>query len=183
MEIYKIIPHTNSRYEISNLCNIRRVKSRVKNRKDGSTRAVGGKILSQKTKKNGYKEVALYIDNQKSSMKYVHRLMYITFISEIPPLHEINHIDGNKANNLINNLELVTPSENRLHSYYQLGNKTPSFKGEEHHKSKVTDNDVREIRRLYKAGIDTKEIHKKYKQLSLSSLRKICYRSTWKHID
>ena len=43
---------------------------------------------------------------------YLHRIVFRTFISEIPKGYEIDHIDGNKLNNNINNLRLVTHKEN-----------------------------------------------------------------------
>lgn len=184
MEKYKIIPNTNDRYEISDLSNIRRVKSRVKNSPNGGTRSVGGKVLSQKTKKNKYKEVALYINNQKCTMKYVHRLMYETFVGEIPSTHQINHIDGNKSNNLIDNLELVTPSENMKHSYHVLGNKLKAMKGQDHRNAKLSDDEVILIKKMYSEGVPSRDIHKSFSnKVSLSSLRKVCYGLTWKHIQ
>jgi hypothetical protein len=141
------------------------------------------KELSQKTKANGYKEVCLYI-NKKPIMKYVHRLVAEFWIGDIPNGYFINHVDGNKANNCVDNLEIVTPSENSLHSYYVLGNKAPVFQGQEHPMTKMTELDVLKIRFLYdKNKIDPRIIHKNYKEkISLSALRKICYKSTWKHI-
>lgn len=46
---------------------------------------------------------------------YVHRVMYELFIGEIPDGYCINHIDGNKINNAIDNLECITIRENNVH--------------------------------------------------------------------
>ncbi len=53
---------------------------------------------------------------------YLHRIIAQKFIGEIAGL-EVNHKDGNRSNNHISNLELVTRSENQLHSYRVLGRK------------------------------------------------------------
>lgn len=47
---------------------------------------------------------------------YIHRLVYMTFVGDIPPNKEINHIDHNKDNNSLGNLELLTHSENQIKS-------------------------------------------------------------------
>lgn len=184
MSKFYTIPNTNGLYEINENSEVRRVRAKVKNNNNGSTRLAGGKVLSQKTKKNGYKEVGLYIEPQKGVMKYVHRLMYETFVGEIPLGYEINHIDGNKSNNLLSNLELVTPSENRLHSWHVLGKKTlTATKGEKHFRAKVSEDFVRNAKAAYKNGVSVRDIYNDCSdKITLSSLRKICYGQTWKHI-
>lgn len=52
---------------------------------------------------------------------YIHRLMWQTFIGDIPDGYEINHIDHNKKNNKLENLELVTHSENLHKAFLQYG--------------------------------------------------------------
>lgn len=84
-----------------------------------------GQIYSLKSKKilktdkrinnNGYESVALRI-NKKTIVKSVHWLIAITFLEYKEGLN-VNHKDGNKRNNHITNLELVTRSENMKHAY------------------------------------------------------------------
>lgn len=50
----------------------------------------------------------------------LHRIIYQKFIGDLNPSLEINHIDGNPSNNNVENLELVTRSENMLHSFRVL---------------------------------------------------------------
>lgn len=68
-----------------------------------------------KTTKFGYQAVTLVKDG-KSKTHFVHRLMFESFIKKVPEGLQINHIDGNKLNNCLGNLECVTPSENIRHS-------------------------------------------------------------------
>lgn len=70
----------------------------------------------------GYKFVKLANDSGKHTL-YVHRLVYRTFVGAIPSNMEINHIDHNKSNNSIDNLELVTHEENLRKAVLHYGNK------------------------------------------------------------
>lgn len=79
---------------------------------------------------------------------YAHRIVWMVNSHQpIPPLLEVNHIDGNKANNTPRNLELVTKRDNALHALHQLGRlSTRHYPG-----AKLTIEQVHEIRRLYDA--------------------------------
>ena len=74
------------------------------------------------TNQFGYKFVKLS-DIKGSHTLYVHRLVYRTFVGVIPSNMEINHIDHDKANNSIYNLELVTHSANLEKAVLHYGNK------------------------------------------------------------
>lgn len=164
MEIFKTIKSTNHTYEASNMGNIRKV---------------GGKNLSQKTKSNGYKEVAIYVDKIGKS-KYVHRLIAEAFIGDLDG-KIINHKDGNKANNNVCNLEIVTYSENSLHSVRVLGNKPVFFLGSKHGMAKLNEDIVLEIRSKYETNNSLKKLALDY-NIPYSTIAKICYKQTWKHI-
>lgn len=110
---------------------------------------INGNILSKIRNKNmkclkhtaGYCRVALVDKNGKSKFKYVHRLVAETYIDNPENKPQVNHIDGDRSNHKLSNLEWVTQSENDLHSYNKLKRK-PSFLGKFgslHHSSiKVT---------------------------------------------
>ena len=76
------------------------------------------KNINTRISKDGYIRVTLYYQN-KSYIKSVHRLTAETFIERKPIINnlEVNHIDGNKLNNNINNLEWVTHKENIMHAW------------------------------------------------------------------
>jgi hypothetical protein len=80
-----------------------------------------GKILKQR-KSEGYRNVVLYINGIKH-VKSVHRLVAENFIKK--PLHKsiVNHKDGNRSNNCVDNLEWCTQSENVIHAFDVLGRK------------------------------------------------------------
>lgn len=102
-EKWKIIQEA-SNYEISNFGNVRNRTT--------------GKILKGRLTKSGYYEVSVKIDEtQKFQNRYIHRLVAIYWITNDENKREVNHKDGNKTNNHIDNLEWVTSSENQKHRH------------------------------------------------------------------
>jgi len=71
------------------------------------------------TKSDGYRYV--WINGQ---WQYIHRLVYETFVGVIAANLEINHLDGNRGNNELSNLQATTHSDNVQHSYTVLKRKT-----------------------------------------------------------
>lgn len=78
-----------------------------------------GRILHQYKDKNGYMKVALYRDRKQFRLQ-VHRLVAEEFIPNPEAKPQVNHIDGNKENNAVKNLEWCTLSENQIHRRYVL---------------------------------------------------------------
>lgn len=114
VEIWKDIENF-SKYQVSNLGN---VKS-----KDRYTKAKDAEIIHRKEfllkgfiNKKGYKQVTLYDDNGKPKTLRVHKLVALTFIENENNLPQINHIDGNKLNNEVSNLEWISNYDNMQHA-------------------------------------------------------------------
>ena len=127
---------------------------------------------------SGYKIVTL-CDKNKRKNKSIHRLLAQHFLENPNSLPEVNHIDGNKLNNNLNNLEWCSCSYNMKHSYK---NKISTNMGETHKLSKLTENNVLEIRKLYKNGqINQGELSKKYK-VSRRVIYDVIKNNTWKHL-
>lgn len=76
-------------------------------------------ILKGKITKDGYIEYCLTIKSSKRSI-LGHRIVYSTYIGELDSEMVINHKDGNKQNNCIENLEQISRSENVKHAYYEI---------------------------------------------------------------
>ena len=133
MEDWKIIPSTD--YYVSS-------KGRIKHFKHN--RWV---FVSLSKTNDGYSKCTLFI-NGKAKYYRVHRLVANAFIPN--PLNKptVNHIDGNKDNNSADNLEWSTLSEQMVHAY-ATGLKKP-VKGCNHPSSTLTQEQVDEIRSLYK---------------------------------
>lgn len=102
-------------YEISDTGEVRSVNRilKVTNRKDTLFR---GRLIKQSPNKSVlYMQVGLWKENKKMNY-YVHRLVAETFIPNPDNLPEVNHIDGNRQNNHIENLEWVSRVGNVQHA-------------------------------------------------------------------
>ena len=142
------------------------------------------KVYSWKTKKylkpqlqnNGYVTVGLYLD-KKPKVIPVHRIVAQTFLPNPLNLRTVNHKDFDKTNNDVSNLEWMTHQENSLHSTIR-----GVVNGENNGNSKLTKQQVIEIRQKYK--------FRKYTYLDLSKeygvlktyVGRIINRQVWNHI-
>ena len=97
-------------YMISDCGDIKRCSSLISNGKSLSLR--GPKILKGSTTKKGYRSVEL---NGKAYP--IHRLVAMAFIPNPYGKPQVNHIDGDKLNNCVSNLEWCTNEENMKHAY------------------------------------------------------------------
>ena len=125
-EIYVPIKGYEEFYEVSNFGNVRS-KERVIKYKDGRTYKYGKKQITKSEKGNGYLFVTLWKNNQ-SKMFHIHRLVAQHFIENPENKPQVNHIDENKKNNHVSNLEWVTALENMNSGTVQKRN------GEKHSK-------------------------------------------------
>lgn len=73
------------------------------------------RVLSPYSNGIGYMAIKL-LQNGKRYQKYIHRLVAENFIGDCNKL-DVNHIDGNKLNNSVNNLEIVTHRVNQIHAF------------------------------------------------------------------
>ena len=100
---------------------------------------------------NGY-----YVVSINGKQKKVHRLVVETFISEISKGYCVNHIDGDKKNNFLENLEIVTFKENTIHAY--KNGLAKGSQGQENSMSKLMTHEVIHIYDLIKLGKTNGEI-------------------------
>lgn len=145
-------------------------------------RKVGGKELSPKTKPSGYQEVSLKLESGKGTSRYVHRLVAETFLGPIKKGFCVNHKNGIKTDNSLKNLEIITFSENSKHAIENGFYKPPVMKGQDHPLAKLNENEVIWIRTKYKETKSFDEIKTNFPNTPLSTLRKVAYGYTWKHI-
>ena len=131
-------------YEVSDLGNIRNKKT--------------NRILKTKFNNCGYKQLKLS-KNGINKMYSVHRIVAEAFIINIESKPFVNHKNGNKSDNRVENLEWVTRSENDLHAY-KLGLrkviKNPNY-GSKNGNSKLNEIKVKEIREKYLSGRYTQQ--------------------------
>lgn len=135
-EEWKSIPRYDDYYASS----LGRIKSKRFNR---------SKILKPNTNCKGYLYLTLCKNKIRKSMT-VHSLISLTFIGNRPSNFDINHKDGNKKNNYIDNLEYCSRSDNMKHAF-NTGISKPVV-GSRNGKSKLTGSQVIRIKELLNMG-------------------------------
>ena len=133
-EIWKDIPNYKN-YQASSFGRIRSKERKVKNNGTyGGLCTFHSKILNQFIDNMGYYFVILSIDGKSKRIR-VHRLIAFTFLNDTNNYNEINHIDGNKLNNSIENLEFCSHKHNMQEAWNLNLISRVRKKGKEHHRS------------------------------------------------
>ena len=168
-EIWKDIKNFENKYQVSNLGNIRSLNYNRQNIcKNVSLTIVGAGYLSFNFCKGG-KKIRLS----------AHRLVAQAFIPNPYNKPDINHKNGIKTDNYIENLEWVTKKENQKHSHVM--GLAASQKGENNPFSKLTEKDIYKIRELFDNGVSGSKIGKMFGITSLYAGR-IKNRKVWRHL-
>lgn len=139
----------------------------------------GDKEITQNKDKDGYLVLSLWDDIYKrQERRRVHRLVAELFIPNPLNKKEVNHIDRDRSNNRVENLEWVTRKENIKHSKeaYSL-----SRIGSKNGRTKLTEDDVLKIRKMHDEGVAKYLIAKSF-NIGWSTVDHIIKRETWKHI-
>lgn len=162
--MFKDIPGYEGRYQAS-MCG--QIKSLLTNT-----------VLKLQKGTKGYLTIRISSSPGNYKTKTVHRLVAKTWMGDSDLF--INHIDGNKLNNHVDNLEYCTKSENGKHAY-KLGLQK-SLKGSGHGSAKLNEFDVNRIRKLYSTGLITQKELGNVFNLSTQAIQKIVTNKTWNHI-
>lgn len=134
------------------------------------------KIKSQKSR-NGYKVVKLQVSGETKSLR-VNRLMLMAWVGPPPTdKHQARHLDDDKSNNVLSNLQWGTRAENYQDS---VRNGTAAH-GERHGRSKMTADSVRALRADREAGMSSPQLSKKY-GIHKQTVMQIVRRETWKEV-
>lgn len=136
------------------------------------------RVMSPGLKQNGYLKVSIG-PKYESENRYIHRLVLQHFGPPAGGKTDVNHIDGNKLNNRIENLEWATRSENMQHAmrtglWTSLGARNPM--------AKITPDDVRAIRLLYSPHKrNAREVAERF-SISPASVTGIYRGDRWAHV-
>lgn len=168
-EVWREIEGYSGAYEISNL-------GRVASHVSGKFRSIN-KVLSPGLKANGYLKVSL---GERTDRKnhYIHRLVLLAFGEPISGKTDVNHIDGNKLNNHLSNLEWVNRSENMRHAM-RIG--LWSSVGERNPQAKLIPSDVMAIRTMSKSGTKTCKIAELF-SVCRATINDIMAGRKWRHV-
>lgn len=136
------------------------------------------KIMCPQKRKDGYFHVGLYC-NKKKSLILLHRIIGIAFIPNPNNYPVVKHKDDNRSNNVLSNLEWGTQQSN-IQDMFDKGRK--NHRGTNNPRSKLTEDQVLEIRNLYSTGnFMQKELGIKY-GVSQKLISCIITNKNWKHL-
>lgn len=141
-------------------------------------------LANPKPARDGYVKIDLTLDDFRQST-CIHRLVAQAFLSDYVEEFQVNHIDGNKANNRLSNLECLPIDKHYRRTVERLGYYPGSAgtKGEANNSSKLTEDKVRRIRSLYAAGQHSyQRIADRY-GVTKQAIWHIVQRKTWEHVD
>lgn len=138
------------------------------------------RIIKQRWWRKGFSYLCVELcKNGKRKPYKIHRLVLETFTGPLPHGKESRHLDGNRINNHLNNLQYGTKSENTLDSV-RHGTHI-DIRGSKHHLAKLTEEKVLRIRQLLKDGHSGVEIARQF-DVSIASISNIKLRKIWTHI-
>lgn len=181
-EIWKDIPSYEGLYQVSNLGEIKALLKIRKTGKKGATiRTYPEKILKPSNfSKSKYFTVTL-CKNGKRKYFTLHKLIALTFLNKKDTDQCVNHIDCNRFNNAVSNLEWCTFSDNSKQSFFMKRQNNYFEKGSLNISSKkvlnISDNiiydSIKEAYKNYKCNFHIKTFTKKLKNQTLNNLKLI----------
>lgn len=165
------------RYMVSNLGNIKRLEHAGPN-----SSFVKSRVLKPQPRPNGYMVVMLFgASANVGTWRKIHIIVARAFLGERPHKFDINHKDGNKANNQLSNLEYCTRSANMLHAYALglVGDRAGAANG----RAKLSEEDVREVWRIYhEEGMTQLDLADLF-CVSPTVIGDILHVRTWRHLN
>ena len=176
-EIWKDVPGYEGLYQVSSLGNVKSCSRIRKGGRHNCVRTYKEKQLKTTKSPYGYIYVQLYGENHTKKY-FTHRLVALAFIPNLENKPSVNHINGIKHDNRVENLEWVTHSENTKHAFNT--NLIKIKHGEDSNNSKLTEKQVLEIRK-YQGIISQAKLGEIY-GVGQDTICRIMTRRNWKHI-
>lgn len=173
VEIWKDIEGFENKYQISNLGNVKTL-----DRYDSLGRFHKSKLLKISIEKDGYEYITLLGNKGATKSFFIHRLVVHAFMTNLNDLPQINHKDGNKTNNKVDNLEWLTAKQNVRHALRTGLRKS----GENHPWAILTNYQVQQVPVLLEQGLTQKAISKLY-NVSYSCIKNICQKRKWNYLS
>lgn len=186
LEVFKDIVGYEGVYKISNKGTVMSIPRAAKIKTN--TRIYGGGQIFGEIDYDGYRRVQLNDGRDKRKKFFVHRLVATAFISNPDNLPCVNHKNGIKLDNSVENLEWITVADNNRHAQrtgLHPGPPNPEkyeiAKGSRHGMSKINEEDVKEMKKLFSQGLRKCDIARKF-FLSETTTGKILNGKLWKHV-
>lgn len=170
MTAWKDVKGYEGIYQVSEYGFVRSLDRTIWNKGVGSYQRLKGKNIKPKINTTGYREVMLYNHEGKTKMHRLNRLVAIAFIPNPEEKPFVNHVDGIKTNDSVENLEWATCKENNNHAI-RIG--LTKF-GDGNKSSKLTEKIVRSARKDFLSGDFTcYQLARKYKISDSTMIRAI----------
>jgi hypothetical protein len=168
-EQWKVISGSGGLYTVSN-------QGRIRSHFNGRERML---FPCKDTK--GYLQFAMSLPGIKRVRMKVHQAVALTFLGPRPSGAQINHISGDKNDNTVQNLEYVSCRQNIHHAWRNGLRRAEQTRGERHGMSKLTEENVREIRTC---GNRTtlKNLAKRF-EVSPQCIQGVIEYKTWRHVS
>jgi len=161
-------------FQVSNFGRIKRISVRSSH----SSRFVGRFRKPQKHN-DGY----LQIDLSRGHHQLIHKIVMDAFVGPCPSGYEVNHIDHDRQNNCLRNLEYVTPKENVNKSLVLGVALLNKARGEKQGLAKLTTEQVVNIRRIFNENKISYRALGKMFNVNGRAIQAIVLRETWKHVE
>ena len=147
-----------------------------------SERGYGKKVLKASDHTSGYVQVGIRHEDGRFKTRLVHHLVLLAWLGPRPKGAVTNHINGNKKDNRLSNLEYCSQSENMAHSCrLGLSPKPPTRRGENAPKAKLNADQVQQMRKAAAEGTSLKELSAQY-GVTAATVSKVVLRRTWHHV-
>jgi hypothetical protein len=174
-EIWKDVLGYEEIYQVSNLGNVKSLQRLIR-------LGYRPRIKKETILKNSIEFYGYYVVNLCKNLKHkktkVHRIVAEAFIPNPENKPQINHKNGIKTDNCVENLEWCTNQENAIHA--NKNNLISRQKGSSSHKSKLTEKQVLEIRNL-SVSLSYRKLASLY-NVTHQNIRSIVLKETWTHI-
>ena len=146
---------------------------------DGTIYGVSGNLLKQRPNPDGYATVTLGDGKQRKNYS-VHRLVAEYFLPNPNNLTDVDHLDGNRMNPRVENLEWVSHQEN-ISRAKARGSYNGRYVGEKNPKARLTEEIVLKLRAEYAQGVTIQEMVKKY-GFAWNTIGNAVKGYTWAHL-
>ena len=113
-EVWRDVPGFEGHYQVSDFGSVKSLDRYIDHPRIGKIFRKG-KVLKQSYASKGYKQVCLNVEGKTTTFR-VHRLVAMAFLENPKDLETVNHIDGNKENNHVSNLEWCSVADNLRHA-------------------------------------------------------------------
>jgi hypothetical protein len=174
-EIWKDIDGYEYMYQVSNLGNIRSL-DRYLETSNGKCVFKRGQLIKKCNHTGGYHLVMLH-NNGITKNKFVHRLVAESFLDNKSGKRCVNHLNGNKKDNRVSNLEWVSHKENSIHAFKNDLN----VSGSRHPNSVLVEDDVKKIRIMLDMSLSESKIAS-YFNVNRVTINRIRNKTSWKKV-